>query len=237
MDKTIFRRLTLLWRTFTPVEEAILEAVADSIPPEAEPKIRRQIQSINRVQRILDWTEINLYSARRGKVTWPDESLFDNQGEFELAKLRFSAAGREFESSLWCVGGHVFSLIIRPSIKPFCFEIPDCLTVELVGDPTSSGPRSVELTAYLPESYLSFANEVSTDEPINGWLVRRPSETHQVHFAAGDFIVLAERDRSEWLLAKKDTAISSIFRCLCDKDPEPMKGDFATAIQSEIPTN
>ena len=237
MDKTIFRRLTLLWRTFTPVEKAILEAVADSIPSEARPKIRRQIQSINRVQRILDWTEINLYCARRGKVAWPDEAMFDNQGEFELAKLPFSAAGREFESTLWCVGGHVFSLVIRPSIKPFCFEIPAGLTVELVSDPTSAGPRSPDLTAYLPESYLSFPHGVSTDEPINGWLVRRPSETHQVHFAAGDFIVLAERDRSEWLLAKKDTATSGIFRCLSDKEPELVKGDFATAIRSEVPTD
>ena len=97
--------------------------------------------------------------------------------------------------------------------------------------------ESSGFAANLPESHLAFANELSTDEPINGWLVRRPGETHQVHLAAGDFIVLAERDRSEWLLAKKEAATSGIFRCFKDKDPVLLKDDFATGIRGEIPTN
>ena len=230
MDWSIFRRLTLHWRTFTPVERIILDAVAESVPVEMQPKIRRQIESINLVQRILDWTEINLYCDHLGKVRWPAEAKFDNDGEFELAKASYSVAGRDFETTIWCVGGHIFSLITRPSIKPYCFADVSDMSVRIIGDPRAAGPGSPDLTQFHPESYLSFVEDRSTDAPINGWWVRKPGDTHVVHVAAGDFVVLAERDRSEWLLSRKDSSANSIYRCLTDREPEKLSVDFATAV-------
>ena len=158
--------------------------------------------------------------------------MFDNEGKFELAKANYSVGGETFETTLWSVGGHVFSLITRPGIKTRCFGGVADLVVRIVGDPNSAGPRSPDLTAYLPYSYLLFVKNRSTDAPINGWLVREPDDTHQVHFAAGDFVVLAERDRSEWLLSKKDSATSNIYRCFGDREPEILSVDFAAAVFS-----
>lgn len=42
----------------------------------------------------------------------------------------------------------------------------------------------------------------------------------------------AERDRSEWLLAKKELGVTDIHRCAADKEPEKLVADFAGAIAS-----
>jgi hypothetical protein len=142
MGWALIRRLTLLWRTFTPVERAILDAVAEAMPPSSRALIRRQIESINFVQRLLDWTAVNLYCRRRGKIAWSAEACFVNDGELELASADYKVSGKNFRTTIWRVGGHIFSLVTRPSIKPYGFEEPTDMTVEIVGDPGVPGPRS-----------------------------------------------------------------------------------------------
>jgi hypothetical protein len=230
MDSSTLRRVTLLWRTYSPVEQSILNAVALALPPDQQDKIQRQIASVNRVQRILDWTEINLYCARRGKVAWPIDALFKNEGEFELAKVSYSTGGATFETIVWCVGGHVFSLVTRPSIKSHCFGAASNLVVAIIGDTDAVGPKHLDLAKYLPESYVSFVENQSLDAPVNGWLVSPPDDTHLVHFAGGDFVVLAERDRSEWLLAAKITGTNQICHCTTDGNPENLSCDFSAAV-------
>jgi len=51
---SLLQHLTLLWRTFTPVEQSVLGAVVGALAPTPKTLMQRQLASINRVQRLLD---------------------------------------------------------------------------------------------------------------------------------------------------------------------------------------
>jgi hypothetical protein len=146
----MFRRLSLLWTRFTPFEESVLAEVERVLPTACREKFVRQRQAINRVQRLLDWTEISFYSMRHGAVNWDPSIMFRNQGELALAEIGFSIHGRDFCSTLWSVGGHIFSLVTRPSIKPYAFERITALSkVRQLGDPENY-PNDAHVQHTLP---------------------------------------------------------------------------------------
>jgi hypothetical protein len=97
---TLVQRLSLRWRTFTPVEERVLAAVASALPPTSAELLRAQIACITSVQRILDWTEINFYARKRGRTRWPEASLFPDRREFQLAAATYRIRSTRFRSTL-----------------------------------------------------------------------------------------------------------------------------------------
>src|SRR5436189_1062756 len=97
---TIFRRLSLLRRRFSPLEERLIAAVREGLPPEAVPIFDAQVAGITLVQRPPGWNESNFYRRRRGKVDWGDIPAFPHTGELPLAEVRFGTAGKRYKATL-----------------------------------------------------------------------------------------------------------------------------------------
>lgn len=224
------RHLTLLWKTYTPVEETILLAIAEALPIGSRKLMLSQMRATNKVQRTLDWTEINFYCMRSGKVRWPPEVAFPNSGEFKLATVKYRLASRPFQTTLWAVSGHMFSFVTRPSPKSYCFDRPTEITVILLGDSAAPAGTGPEVMALLPKSFLRFAQNESLPGEIHGWHVPKPSEAHIVHLPEGDFVFLAERDGSEYLLAPTKPGDNRIYHWAESSRLTPVGEDFAQAI-------
>jgi len=105
-------------RRFLGFETACLEAVHSALPSNAAELFAEQVQSINKIQRLLEWKEIEFYSMRWFKVAWPSSALFTDSDEFVLATLRLHADGVEYPVKVWSVGGHVFSIESDTPLKP-----------------------------------------------------------------------------------------------------------------------
>jgi hypothetical protein len=102
-----------------PFENAILRTVGSSLPPEQRDLFAEQVTHINKVQRLLEWNEIEFYCVHWFKTRWPPAVLFLNHGEFELASGTLRAQGIVAPVKVWAVGGHVFSIESEISLKPF----------------------------------------------------------------------------------------------------------------------
>ncbi|WP_233151927.1 hypothetical protein, partial [Pelomonas sp. KK5] len=104
---------------FLPFESAILGAVGSSLSDDLRGPFLEQMASINKVQRLLDWKEIEFYCMRWFKVRWPSNVLFDRREEFVLASGSLTAGAATATVKIWAVGGHVFSVESESSMKPF----------------------------------------------------------------------------------------------------------------------
>ncbi len=104
---TIFQRLSHLRRRFSPLEERLITAVRELLPPRAQSVFDAQVAGITLVQRPLGWNEINFYRRRGGMVDWTDIPPFPNTDEFPLAEVRFSAGGKGYKATLTILAGQV----------------------------------------------------------------------------------------------------------------------------------
>lgn len=102
-----------------PFESAILSKVGSSLSLEQSAQFAAQVAHINKVQRLLEWNEIEFYCTRWLKVRWPTEILFQDHGEFLLGSGTLRAPGISAPVSVWAVGGHVFSIESEVPLKPF----------------------------------------------------------------------------------------------------------------------
>ena len=103
-----------------PFEQTILRTVEAVLPPEQRAKYSEQVAHINKVQRLLEWNEIEFYCKRWFKIQWPPDLLFGNRSEFELGSGTLTASGASARVKVWSVGGHVFSIESHKPLKAFC---------------------------------------------------------------------------------------------------------------------
>jgi hypothetical protein len=104
---TISQRLSLMWRRFAPLEERLLAAVREVLPPQAQVILDAQIAGVTFVQRLPPhWLEISFHRKRHGKVDWSDIPMFPRSGEFRLAEVQFTVGGQRHKSTLTSIGGH-----------------------------------------------------------------------------------------------------------------------------------
>jgi hypothetical protein len=102
-----------------PFELLILNGVGAALPDTMSDAYTSQLKNINKVQRLLEWNEIEFYCMSFFKVRWPEESLFQNKGEFVLGRGRVSSGKHVADVTVWAVGGHIFSIESESSLKPF----------------------------------------------------------------------------------------------------------------------
>ncbi len=83
--------------------------------------ISSQLGAINKIHRIVGWTEIDFYVMRKGQVCWDGvPALFDDR-EFTLVRASTFAEGGRIQSGLFCKEGHLFSIESKAPVKPIAF--------------------------------------------------------------------------------------------------------------------
>ena len=198
----MLKRLSLLLKTFTPVEERLLGEISNALPEHIRQVYRDQIQSINKVQRYLDWTEINFYHLKQGKPGWGSVQQFKRIDEITLASIRYRIKGIDFETTLQGVSGHIFSLVTRPSVKQYSFEEIEAIHyVRIHDDPTLDCYEEMRTRDNLPPEYLEYIKREGADS-IGGWNILEPEQVYQVSLPKNDFLVLAEKQGEEYLMTR-----------------------------------
>jgi hypothetical protein len=227
---TILERLSLLRRRFSPLEERLIVAVREVLPPQAQPVFDAQVAGITLVQRPLGWNEINFYRRRRGKVDWSDIPSFPHTGEFPLAEVRFGAAGKRYKATLSSIGGHIFDFAITPSPKAIAFLGWDgASSARLLTDPL------VAQSTRAPEQIPPAWRELLARRPrrqIGGWTFYDADTAYRTTLREGEFVILAERAGDEFVMHRIEPAASELFYLAShDGTPEPIKKPLDDVLQ------
>ncbi len=150
-----------LFRTFTPLERVLIQALIEALPADASQLLRAQVAQVKKVERLGNWCEVwCIYRRRLSARGIDDPDEFPVKRELELARIHFRVAGHEgqWEARFFAVGGRFRTLLIRPSPRPVseCAEI-EIVNVELRGDPmdviavTRKDDEVVKLTGWVRE--------------------------------------------------------------------------------------
>ncbi|HSC82688.1 MAG TPA: hypothetical protein VLC30_03630, partial [Pseudomonas sp.] len=102
-----------------PFERLILGQVAAALPARLREPLHAQIQLINKVQRLLDWREVEFYRMHWFRVNWPQSVLFANHEEFVLGSGLLTAGALAASVSVWATGGHLFAIEADSPLKAF----------------------------------------------------------------------------------------------------------------------
>jgi hypothetical protein len=221
----ITRRLRLLWRRFSPLEERLFAAVRSVLPRPAVATFAAQVGAITHVQRLPGWTEIDYYARRAGRVDWSRVPLFPRGGEFPLARVWFVVRGRRYRVTLSCVEGHIFDFGITPSPQGVAFADWDSApTTELLGDPLSTG--DIAARERMPTAWEEALRTVRAQADAAGWTLHDARVANRVTLHEGEFLVLAERDGDEFVLHRTEPPSEVMFHLTShDGTPEPMRGE------------
>lgn len=91
----------------------VIEAIATALPQDAADLLRAQVSLVNKVQRIDQDREVDLYHMEKGKPVFPDSALFPNRTEeFELARVHLKdvATGHQAKATVSLVKGRLFCI-------------------------------------------------------------------------------------------------------------------------------
>jgi len=228
----MFDRVTLLWPRYSPLEERLLTAVRDVLPPGARRVFDAQASAVTLVQRSpATWTEICLYRMRRRKADWRAVPLFPRIDEFRLAEVRFASAGRPFRTTLTCIDGHIFDFATTPGPKSVGFAPWDGEpATRLLTDPLSAAP-STPAGARIPDGWQQLADSYRAAPTPSGWVVHDAASAYLVMLDQGEFLVLAERAGDEFVLQRLEADSDGLFHLPAhDGVPAPIRDDIQTLL-------
>ena len=225
-----------MWQRFSPLEERLIAAVRDVLPPQAQPTFDAQVAGITLVQRHPQWTEISFYRRRHGKVDWSDIPAFPHTGEFPLAEVRFSAEGRRYKATLTSIAGHIFDFAVTPRPKAVAFATWDAApSSRLLSDPliVHSGRAPEPIPAAWRE-FLARRPRQQKDD----WTFHDADTAYRTTFDEGEFLILAERAGDEFVMHRIEPPASSLFYLAShDATPEPIEGAFHDIFQEKNKRN
>jgi hypothetical protein len=225
--------LSLLWTRFSPLEIQLLAAVRTVLPDAARPPFDAQVAGVTKVQRSPpSWSEIAFYRKRWGRVDWTGLPLFPNTGEFRLAEVRFTAAGRRFKSTLTCIRGHVFDFATTPGPRAVAFLTWDsAATARLVGDPLAAASAAREKET-LPVAWRQLLQRYPSADAA-GWQLHDEKTAYRVALDDGEYLVLAERNGDQFVLHCLEPPAEGLYYLPHhDGVPVPMTGDLEAFIAS-----
>lgn len=124
---------------FYPFETSAIDAVIARIDHESGAQLRRQVEAINKVQRLVGGKEVNLYQMRRGKPAFDDRLRFAGVKDDEVLLARVGMVrpgeGRaRLKVDLWLVRGRLFSLLFNQRPRDFFNGAPLHKVVALIDD-------------------------------------------------------------------------------------------------------
>ena len=203
----MIRRLSLLWKRFTPLEERLFVEIRHVLPTEAQPIFDAQVAAINHVQRLPpSWGEIDFYR----RPDWSGVPLFPCTDEFRLAKVRFRVGGRPYKAVLSSISGHIFDFAITPGPKAVAFEAWDgTATCVLLGDPLRA-PTGTREPETLPAAWQEFLTRHAGEQP-SGWVLHDARTAYRVVLNDAQYLILAEREGPEFILHRIEPARERLY--------------------------
>lgn len=131
-------------------ETAVVSAVESKMPPDGRHLLRKQIDSVNLVQRLCHGKEVDLYRMRKGRAVRATEVAFPNRcDEGHLARVRFqlfSGVPRFITADVWLVAGVMFSITFDTRPKQMLRKQWAVDRCELLLDVMSPEERSANQT-------------------------------------------------------------------------------------------
>lgn len=175
---------------FYPLESRILEEVKSRLDTEGSTRLQRQIEVINKIQRLADGKEVNLYQMRHSKPTFDDNLRFPNAAdEGLLASVNLAGPDRrtKLRVDVWLAKGRLFSLVFNKPPKQF-FAGSNLKTVQ---------PEIADVKIWLDpmRPHSSEADKPVDASALTGWLRKWNAKG----FVAGLHDPLQESERAECL--------------------------------------
>jgi hypothetical protein len=135
-------------------ETLVIEAIKSRLDPEAATQLQAQIDSINKVQRLTDGREVNLYCIAHGKPAFDDRLRFPHGEEEALlgtVHLAHSDTPGTLKAEAWLANGRLFSLVFdKPPKRFFAGQAldtvrPEAADVTVWMDPMRGAPKGEEV--------------------------------------------------------------------------------------------
>lgn len=164
-------------RGLFPFEEHMLDLLVKSCAPEAATKIERQIQAINKFQRIERGKEVNFYCMKWGKAAFDDGLRFHgHSGESLLATAQFINDSRlRLTAKIWLVSGRIFSITYTLSPADY-FNWDDLREVDAV-----------------PAKFTLWFDPASSCNSFRGTAIRRAHDNSCIEELVASGILVATR--------------------------------------------
>lgn len=111
--------ISFLSQKIRKYEEEILNHLLELVKPSLREKLKKQINAINKVQRIND-DEVNFYRMKWGKPTFSSSLKLELEvEELRIAMFKFKNSSSSIKVNIWVVNGFLFSLEFDSSAKSF----------------------------------------------------------------------------------------------------------------------
>lgn len=120
--KSFFCKLFGTATQMTELEKLILNNIRDRLTSDTARLWEKQVQAINKVQRLPEGIEADFYRMKKGRPSFDNNLAFANKtDELLVAKVRIELPnGREpLTASVWCVKGFLFSIEYDGSVSYF----------------------------------------------------------------------------------------------------------------------
>jgi hypothetical protein len=103
-------------------EKLIIHEVKRRLAQDGGERLQMQFDTINKVQRLSEGKEVNLYCMRRGKAMFDDDLRFPYAADEALlatVSLSNSSGGPKLKAEVWLAKGRLFSLVFNKPPKQF----------------------------------------------------------------------------------------------------------------------
>jgi hypothetical protein len=103
------------------LEKMVLDCVRGHIEARIVELWDRQVEAINKVQRLPEGVEVNFYRMKNGRPSFDQELAFLNKTtELLVAKVKIELTGMgKMSANVWCVKGFIFSIEYEGSVSYF----------------------------------------------------------------------------------------------------------------------
>lgn len=103
------------------LERLVLSCVRERLPSSLAELWDRQVQAINKVQRLPEGVEVNFYRMKGGRPSFDEELSFPNKTtELLIAKVRVELPDMgKLTAKVWCVKGFLFCIEYEGSVSYF----------------------------------------------------------------------------------------------------------------------
>jgi hypothetical protein len=120
--KKLVAKLLGIDAQLSEVERAVLDCVRKELDVRMMSLWDRQVQTINKIQRLPEGIEVNFYRMKGGRPSFPEELSFPNRGKellLALATISVPSLKSGLVAKVWCVEGFLFSIEYTGSVSYF----------------------------------------------------------------------------------------------------------------------